>query len=432
MRSFVAVLSARRWLIAGAVVFLLLVSPLWVHVLQPTYVAVSEVALIGNGVNAVLPATDVTDLAVSTDVLERVVALENSKYSLKDIEKATSVRSFNKSNVLPITVKSKDASMALSVANAIAAVTVSEYRELAARQYDGLIDSLKAQLRGERDTIKAVDARLQTAVEHNAPVGTPEGLEAYSKRLADLEAQRSIAYSTYVADNTNAATLQSPEPSSKSDLASVFREQALAADPVYTTMHARESLDVADYESEKAGYQDAFPGLAGLKEKVGSEASAVARIAKSTVKEHAGGSPTYAQVLVSKDNAQALAAGDLARVSAIDGQIEGVQAKLKQLPIADNQLRLERDSAANAMEQLEVRYQQTLADKSQAGSINSLVLLDRATEAWPRIPQVVLATIVALLLFGFAIGVAYVAELVDPRIRTATEVELLYGSPRIG
>jgi capsular polysaccharide biosynthesis protein len=59
-------------------------------------------------------------------------------------------------------------------------------------------------------------------------------------------------------------------------------------------------------------------------------------------------------------------------------------------------------------------------------------VLDHANAAHPRIPEMLLVVLIALFVLALAIGSAYIAEAVDPRIRTAVDVEELYGAPRIG
>jgi capsular polysaccharide biosynthesis protein len=42
------------------------------------------------------------------------------------------------------------------------------------------------------------------------------------------------------------------------------------------------------------------------------------------------------------------------------------------------------------------------------------------------------ALLILFLIFAFAIGIAYVAEALNPRIRTRIDIESLYGAPLIG
>jgi uncharacterized protein involved in exopolysaccharide biosynthesis len=300
-------------------------------------------------------------------------------------------------------------------------------------QYDQVIDTLHAQLADRQAKIRDLDSRLQHAVASNSFVGSPQALETISGRLDDLESKRGDVYATYVADRASASAAGGG--SADPGLRSVIREQALASDPVYVALRAGQSKDVAEYEAEKAGYTDSFPGLAGLKEKVQLESVAVDKTAATSAAEHAGASPTYAQVVLNQRASAALVAGDSARLKAIESEIATTRARLSDLPrdgVAANQLRLQRDSAATAFGQLELRLQSTLADQAQAASLGSLIVLDHATEAVPKISRTFLSVLIAALILVLAIGAAFAAEALDPRIRTNEDAEALYGSPHIG
>jgi len=47
-------------------------------------------------------------------------------------------------------------------------------------------------------------------------------------------------------------------------------------------------------------------------------------------------------------------------------------------------------------------------------------------------PELALVLIVSLVIVGLAIGSAYAAEALDPRIRSTADVESLYGTSHIG
>jgi uncharacterized protein involved in exopolysaccharide biosynthesis len=218
-------------------------------------------------------------------------------------------------------------------------------------------------------------------------------------------------------------------------LGKAIREQILAGDPTYQSLESAHSKDAAALTTEKAGYYETFPGLAGLEEKVRIEKAAAEKAAKAAVAEHPGNSSTFAELALNQHTAAALASGDKARVDAIDEYVAKAHAALRDLPrygVAADMLRAQRDSATAAYQQLQIRYQQTRADRSQAAALGAAFVLDHANAAHPRIPEMLLVVLIALFVLALAIGSAYIAEAVDPRIRTAVDVEELYGAPRIG
>jgi uncharacterized protein involved in exopolysaccharide biosynthesis len=337
--------------------------------------------------------------------------------------------------VVPVSVHLKDAALAVALANSIADSSVDQYKAIAESQYDEVINSLGKQMRDDRNEIRTNDALLQRSLQSDYSVGSPDSLDNISKHLDDLETQRAAANATYVADSAAMNAQVGGSAADRSGLASAIHEQILTNDPQYQAIKAVQSKDSAQLVSVKAGYTDAFPGLPGLEEQVHSETAAVKNAERAAIAEHPGNSATYAQVVLNEHNAAALAAGDKARVDAIDGDIAAARSKLRDLPrvgVDANMYRLRRDSASAAYQALETRYQQTVADRAQASALGTAFVLDHAVAAYPRIPQIAMAAIITMLIFGLAIGAAYFAEYVNPRIRTATDIEDLYGTPRIG
>jgi capsular polysaccharide biosynthesis protein len=410
--------------------------------LKPTYIATSELSYVGSGspsnqnseTNAIVPSTDLPDLVMSSDVVERAMQKLNLQPNLAVVG-GISVKSSPHSNLVPISVGLKDPLQAVAVANALADSAVTEYKIIAARQYDEVVKELQGQLMTERDAARVNDARLQHALQTDYSVGSNDSLNTIAKHLDDLESERGAAYATYVADSA-AASAQVPDSGGqRRGLTSAIHEQILANDPTYQALKSLQSKDKAALVAMKSGYTSSFKAIPGLEEQVQGESAAVARARNAAIAEHPGNSATYAQIVLNQHNAAALAAGDAARVAAIDQSIAAAKARLADLPglgVAANMYRLQRDTASAAYQQLETRYQQTLADRAQATALGAVFVLDRARAAYPKTPRVVTATIIAMLILSLAIGVAFLAEIVDPRVRTAADIEDLYGTPRIG
>jgi uncharacterized protein involved in exopolysaccharide biosynthesis len=441
MKNFINVIKQRRYVFAAVFLVALLCSPFLAKIARPSYEATSELSYVGSGSsqsasslnNAILPASDLPELVMSADVIDRARKSAGIDTSIDDLRPTISVKSSPHSNVVPIVVKSKDKSQALALANDLADSTVAQYKLLVESQYDDVLAQISGELQTDQTNISDIDAQLQRSVQADSAVGSADALDTISKNLADLASQRAAAYATYVGDR--AAMSAQGVGSGDSGLSNAIQEQILAADPMYQSLKTTQARDAANLASVTAGYTDAFPGLPGLKEKVAMEQTAADRAASDAIAQHPGNSATYAQVALTEHAAAALAAGDKARVDAIDQNIATQKAALRDLPrygVAADILRTRRDSASNAYQQLLLRYQQTLVDRTQAAALGAAFVLDHATEATPRIPAFVLASLIVLFILALAIGSAYLAEALDPRIRTAVDVEDLYGAPRIG
>lgn len=433
MRSIFDVIWARRWIAVGVLVLALFASPLLIRMLHPTYIGQAQIALIGNGGpsnNTILPSTDIPEVTLSAAVLTRVKNDLHLPYSIDQIQAKTTARMSPHSDVMPIVFSDKNQSYAASVPNALADATVVEYRTLATRQYDQLVRDLRAQLQHNQDSIQSLDQRLQDVAQSDSYVGQENALNSLSVRLSDLETQRGVANATFVADSASAH-----QSSSDGKLASVYREQALASDPYYVAVRQSQAKDAADLIATKAGYTKAYPGLPGLEDKVARESSEVSRSRQVAAAADLGASATYAQSLVNQRNAEALVAGDKARLQAIDQQLQQVRSHLRNLSgagVTATSLRLQRDSSTLAYQQLGARLQQTIADQSQASALAGLVVLDYANGASPKIPPLMMAVLIAVIIFIAVVGAAYAAELVDPRLRRPSEVEDLYGGSHLG
>lgn len=432
-RSFDQIMWSRRWLVAGVMILAVICIPFIKRFTQPTYTAVAEISYVGNSQNAVIPPTDLPELAMSESVMQRAASASNLGLDPAMLLMKTTVRQSPHSNVIPVSFRSKNERQAVAAANAVVDATVAEYHDLATKQYDELIDKLTTQSTALRHQVGVFDARYQSSVRSDPMAGVTAGLDSLANRLDTLDQSRIVARAK-LAQDTASSTVAAAGPNS-AGLSDVIREETVAHDPAFTAISGAAAKDVADYESMKAGYNDAFPGLAGLQTKVSLEKSAVAREGKIAAQQHRGASPTYAQLLVTGQASASVVAGDRAQVAALDRDYGALRSRLNDLPRltgAANDFRVQRDGATAAYAQVVTRLSSAVGDKAQAASLNSIVVLNHATTAVPNFPPGVALGLVIALIFGFAIGLAYLAEMLDPRIRTQADVEALYGTPLLG
>lgn len=432
-RSFDQILWSRRWLVAGILVLAVICIPFIKRFAQPTYTAVAEISYVGNTNNAVVPPTDLPELALSENVMRRAVTAGNLGIDPMQLLAKTTVRQSPHSNVIPVSFRSKNRLLAITAANAVVDSTIAEYKDLSTRQYDELIDKLTTQATALRHQVGVFDARYESSVRSDPMAGVTAGLDSLANRLDTLDQQR-VAARAKLAQDTAAANVTASNLSAPA-FGDVIHEETVARDPAFTAISGAAAKDVADYEGMKAGYNDAFPGLAGLQEKVKLEKSAVAREGKVATQLHRGSSPTYASLLVAKQAAASLVAGDVAQVAALDRDYGNLRGRLDDLPRLTgtaNDFRVQRDGANAAYAQVVTRLSAAVGDKAQAASLNSIVVLNHASSAAPNFPPGIALGLIIALIFGLAIGAAYLAEMLDPRIRTQADVEALYGTPLLG
>jgi len=427
--SLFGMLVRRRVVLIVTFALALFALPFVLVFLKPTYVATAHVVMIGK--ESVIPSGDMATFATSPTVLGRVAARYNLGDDLSQLSSKVDANVSIRSNVMPISYRSKDPKLALLVTNALADETVAYYRELSGGQYDRMIAFLRSSAQRDIAQIRTTDLALQQAAQQDTFVGADSALESITARINDLQSQRASAYATMVSDEA-IADAHSAQPS---EITGIVKQEVLAGNPYIAALRAGQAHDAAQLELERSQFTDRFPGLPGLEDQVGREKNVLSAAEASALADSPSSSASYATVVLATRNAQAVAAGDRARVAAIDSQIADGQQHLRDLPGTGstvNVLRAERDGAKASYAMAIARLTETQANQAAAGTIGSVALLDHAVDSAPRIPRVAMDCIVAFLLIALTITTGFIVDIFDPTLRTPEAVEKLYGIPVIG
>jgi uncharacterized protein involved in exopolysaccharide biosynthesis len=145
-------------------------------------------------------------------------------------------------------------------------------------------------------------------------------------------------------------------------------------------------------------------------------------------------SSTYVAAQLDANKAASAYANDRAQVAAISAELDEARAHLEGSrgeTIQLGALRRERDAATTAYAALSQRLASTLADRAQAESIGTVVIVDPAVEATPTLlsQPAALALIIGTLCIWLAITLALAADAYDTRLHDRGAVERLYGRP---
>jgi capsular polysaccharide biosynthesis protein len=428
--SFFAFLHRRRVVLIATLAVALIALPFIFIKLKPSYTATAHVLMIGNGVNgSMMPSTDMGNLATSETVLRRVAKRFSLGPDLSAVAARIDAKVPHASNVMPISFRDKDQKRALAVTNALADETVGYYKKLSGGQFDQMVAYLISAAKEEKDKIRSIDVTLQKAAQRDTYIGSDTALEAITKRIGDLQTERSTAYATLVSDEA-IATAQSLQPA---EIAGIVHQEVLAGNPYVQALRTGQARDAAQLQFQRAQYTDRFPGLPGLEDQVSHETAVLSAAERTAVAGSPSSSSSYAATMLAKRNAQAVASGDRARLKAIDDDIKAQQAHLRDLAgVTVNVLRAEREAEKTAYGATIARLTDTRANQAAASSVGSLVVLDRAYDAAPRLPRLAMDIIVAFILLALTIAVAYVVDVVDPALRSPEAIEKLYGIPLIG
>ena len=424
-------LVRRRWIVLGTLVVALLLTIPLVRILGTVYVGTSSVMLVSqNPTQALVTVEDLPSLATSPDVLVAVRSKFHLPLSLAEFRNKITAKTAPKSNVLPIIFRDRDRKLARDVPNAIADQTVVFFHQLATKQYDELTNYLQQESDTQRKTMEALDKRLQTVSGSQPFIGAADATDKLSQRVADLQATRATAYATLVADSASARAAAA-QPA---QLQRVVQNETLVNDPYVQALRASVSKDSASLAVQKAQYTSQYPGLPSLSEQVKHEQQTLGTVENEALKRGPS-SAIFAQTVLDQRRADATVAGDRARLAALDAQVAEARGSFAALPTsgteADN-LRNHIEGARAAYQALEVRLAAARADKAATSSLQSLVVIDRAAQALPRIPAILLDILLAAFVLTVSIAGAFLYDSLDQGLRSPSEIERLYGRPVVG
>jgi len=426
--SLTAMLVRRRLVLIVTFVIALLILPFALMAVKPTYIATAHVAMVGK--DSMLPSGDMGTLTTSPTVLLRVARKFGLGDDVSSLASRVDAKVPARSNVMPISYRDKNSKLSVTITNALADETVNYYKQLSSGQYDQMIAYLRSGARREAEQIRRMDLALQRAAQQDTFVGSDTALETITGRINDLQTQRAVAYASFVSNEAIAAA-QSAQPA---EIAGIVKQEVLVSNPYVAALRAGQARDAANLDFQRSQFTDRYPGLPSLQDQVQRESSVVAAAEKSAVAGSPASSTSYATSVLAKRNAEAVVAGDRAKLAAIDTQLATEQEHLRDLPGTGstvNLLRAERDAAKASYTTTIGRLTDTQANQAAAASLGSVVLLDHALGAGPRIPRLAMDFIVAFLLLALTITVGFLVDILDPGLRSREAIEKLYGIPVI-
>jgi len=419
-----------RILVATTFAVLMLASAALIGLIPRIYKASANVLIVnGNSRNdPTLSSPDIPTLATSTGVLDRVNQRLGLKMPLMQLKTHLTAKApAYKSGIMKIEYADSSADRAALIANGVADELTSYYNQLSTSRYDDDLRALDKELTDQKGRIRSIDGQLKA----RAGIGSLAGGDKTAgssaiDQLNALQTQRALANAEMIGDQAQAQAASS-DAYTRSESA---RRDVLAADPLYHALQSQATEAQATLAAAQAQYTSRYPGLPQLRAKVDSLRNDMQREADHAMSSPHAFSPTVAGVVADQRKAQALVAGDQAKVAALDQEIGRRSHDLGGMaPIA--LLALERDAAMDEYRSLSAHRGQTLMDRADALSLGSVVVIDRAipSEALAGVgPRKLIATF-ALLSLVLALGSAFIAEQLDPRLRRAAHIESLYGKP---
>ncbi len=431
----------RQWIVVCATLFIGFVVFLWAMTLGRQYSATATLLATPGSqrstldpskdpLNSAIAPQDIPALLHSSTVIDHVATtLRLDGKHVAALGKGIKAHTSLGSDLIPVTVTDRDARMAVREVNVLGAELQRFEQQIAMSRYDLLIADLRAQLTQRATSLHEIDGKIAALSASDPFITADNGNSAINLRLMQLEQQRDQLRTTMLGD-AKAAAIAAQRPRLARDLAS---REIVLNDPVFQSLRTQYGKDLAQLNVMKAGYTDNFPGLSGLNDQVTREARSM-QSEETRATSQPDKSASYVNALLDKNKADATYQGDRAQLASLDGEIRDMTAHLqgsRDAATAVAALRRDRDAGTQQYTELSNRLGQALADRSQAGSINAVVILDKATDAAPTMlsrPSVV-GVALAIVFAWLAITLAFVADAADGRLRTRTTIEELYGKP---
>jgi capsular polysaccharide biosynthesis protein len=404
-------------------------------IVPSSFAGVAHVVLVAES-GARDPSVSIIDLpsiATSTVVLQRVRNSLKLPVSLVNLKANVSASVLGRSSIMAIGYRDQSAERAIAVSNSVADELSRYYDEISTQRYDVNVSRLSTALADEATKRHRLDQQLSSVAASNPFVVSDRSVDSITTQLADLSQQRALALAQLKGDQALAATT-APD---SSEISKTARHEILAGDPAYQAARIAAAKDAAQLVTDKAAYTSSFPGLPGEVAKVQSESGLIEREASRALSDPNAYSASAAASNASHVHQLAIIAGDTAKLTQLDDLIAKATSSLNDIPTVGAsyaQLSAQRAAVDTEYTALAQRRANALANRAEASSLGSVVVLDRAIKADTQLAggRTRVAVVALLLVIALALGAAFLVESLDPRIRRAEDIEELYGIPVVG
>jgi len=425
-----------RWLVVLVSLVVGLVGVFFVFRSMPrAYEASSRVLIVNenDGRDPSVSSIDLPSVATSTAVLSRVLQDVKMPISLIDLKQGVKARVSTRSSIMEISYRAPSPSLAVAVPNSVADELTRYYGSISTRRAEEDVRKLDIALDEARQRLLSANGELATLTARNPFLGTDNALDGLTGRIDDLQTQRAMVNASLVGDSAAQAAASPSSPA----IARIAVHEMMQNDQFYSDLNAGIAKDATTLEVEQARFTDRFPGLRSLQHQVAAEEALAQAKRASLFSSPDAYSPTQAQSAVDASKEGAVVAGDRARAAELDQLLAEAHSRLTDLPQATAKftwLKLQRDAAEADYLALSSRRTLAVASRAEALSLGSVVVVDRAVLAnavLVGLGGVRLAVLTSFVVMLLALCMAFLAEMFDPKLRRAEQIESLYGSPVI-
>lgn len=431
IQRFLSVVQRRAVVIFAVIALGLALMFVFRNVVPSSFAGVAHVVLVAES-GARDPSVGIVDLpsiATSTVVLERVRNSLKLPMSLINLKQNVSASVLGRSSIMAVGFRDKSAERAIGVSNAIADELSHYYDEISTQRYDVNVNRLSSELNGEAQKMRDLDQAMSRVVAENPFVVSDKSIDQITTNISALEQQQALARAQLAGDSALAGTSVSSAVLSKT-----ARHEILADDPAYVASRAAAARDTAQLGADLSTYTGNFPGLPGAQAKIKGETASVQREATRALNDPNAFSPSEAGTQQQHIRQLAVVSGDESRLHELDALVATQRGQLGALPTTGAkyaQLSAQRTAMETEYAALATRRANALANRAEASSLGSVVVLDRAIKADTQLAggRTRAAVVALILILAAAIGAAFLVDSMDPRISRPEDVETLYGIP---
>jgi capsular polysaccharide biosynthesis protein len=435
----VSVILAIGVLAAGAVLILA----------HPKYVASTSVLMVAGSAETPnseglatstkpLLSNDLPSLATDTTVIDRMRADVGEPANIDSVRSRIRAKVETDSTIMHIEYTDRSAGKAVAGVNALGNEVTAFYRQLATARFDLLISDLQTQLKSRRSELAKFDGDLADASKAYPfvdvkPDGTGEsGSASVFAHLVALREQRDELQASLRADQ---AIAQSTEQIVRDAQPSAMRE-IVQSDATYARIRDQYAHDLAELKRISAFGSASYPGLVELRRTVAREAEDVDAARRAAAASGPNSNSAYAAALDARVRAAGQVASDEAKVSEHNRVLRQLYSQIGRRGMATQvaELRRDHDTAEAAYSIISGRLAKSIADRAEAASTGSMVVLGQAQSATRSLvgDGLITATATLFLALWLALTVAVMIDAKQQWFNDSHTIETIYGAPVIG
>jgi uncharacterized protein involved in exopolysaccharide biosynthesis len=397
----------------------------------------SSILGMSSGTQPLRPA-DLPSIATDPTVLVRFAADIGETSPIDKLRLHIRAKVSSDSTIMPVEYTAQSRDKAIAGANTLCDEIVRFYRDVATNRFDALIVDLNGQLSERRNELTKLDSKLAMAaqsypyVDVSVPGAPAIPAGSVFGRLVEIRTERDALGAEMKAD----AAAARDTSRLIGDASPLAERDVVNNDTAYRNLRDQHAKDLATLKHISAFAGVRYPGLTELRTMVAHEAAMVAAERRNAASAGPASNPVYVAALDSQVKADALYAGDRAKWEAFNAQLEQLNSQMGARNLATDVARIRRDRSTieTAYATIAERLAKAIADRTEAASTGSVIILDRARSAQQAVfaSGGVIAVGILFLTGWLAVTLAVMIDGPRERFNDAHIVQVVYGTTLIG